>query len=499
MAVVTYNKVKAALKGRQVLITGTTGFIGKVYLEKLLRTCPELGGALVIVRRNARYATARERFEAEVLTSSLFDDLRQQHPEALQKIRVIDGELTETNLGLSADAFAALGQEIDLIVNCAASVNFREELDKALEINTESLFSLARLAREQDIPFLQVSTCYVHGYHSGLIPEAILQPTGGLIRPEPDGTYDIESLIAQLRQRIDQTLAECATPEERGPRLIDLGITTANRHGWNDTYTMTKWMAEAYLQKALAGRTLTIVRPAIVESCLEDPRPGWIEGVKVADAVILAYARQKTTFLPGNPHSIIDIVPVDIVVNAMVLASAEAVLKHGGLRIYQVGTSADNPITIDAFRRIVQERCMTHWQTYDRLLFKQPTRGFRLIGRRQFRWILSAIGLYLDLAKRLVRNDSTEQAWNRFQTTASLATVFGFYMASTYRFDTTQLKRLAAGFGEAARDYSVDVRRIDWPVYVGENHLAGLNRYALKPRSGTTGQESIDGRSRRVA
>jgi fatty acyl-CoA reductase len=49
-------------------------------------------------------------------------------------------------------------------------------------------------------------------------------------------------------------------------RLTELGIAEANRHGWNDTYTFTKWMGEQLAMRGMTGRAMTIVRPSIIES-----------------------------------------------------------------------------------------------------------------------------------------------------------------------------------------------------------------------------------------
>jgi fatty acyl-CoA reductase len=43
--------VKQFYEGKSVLITGATGFIGKVVLEKLLRDIPNVGTIYIIVRR----------------------------------------------------------------------------------------------------------------------------------------------------------------------------------------------------------------------------------------------------------------------------------------------------------------------------------------------------------------------------------------------------------------------------------------------------------------
>ena len=61
--------VDAALAGQRVLITGTTGFIGKVLLEKLMRDVPRLGGVVLLLRGNRAHPDAARRFHAEVLSS----------------------------------------------------------------------------------------------------------------------------------------------------------------------------------------------------------------------------------------------------------------------------------------------------------------------------------------------------------------------------------------------------------------------------------------------
>jgi len=37
-------------EGQNIFVTGATGFLGKVLLEKLLRACPDVGNIFVLVR-----------------------------------------------------------------------------------------------------------------------------------------------------------------------------------------------------------------------------------------------------------------------------------------------------------------------------------------------------------------------------------------------------------------------------------------------------------------
>ncbi len=50
-----------------------------------------------------------------------------------------------------------------------------------------------------------------------------------------------------------------------------------------------------------AGVKLAIVRPGIVTSCALEPLPGWLEGFKVADPIIIAMAKGKSPGFPAAP------------------------------------------------------------------------------------------------------------------------------------------------------------------------------------------------------
>src|SRR3954468_24341192 len=97
------------LRGRHLFILGSTGFVGKVLLSMVLDRFPDIGRAYVMVRRGSG-TDSESRFWQSVVTSPAFDPLRARHggPAALAeflraKVRVVDGDITEKNLGLSED------------------------------------------------------------------------------------------------------------------------------------------------------------------------------------------------------------------------------------------------------------------------------------------------------------------------------------------------------------------------------------------------------------
>ena len=61
-------KVKEFYKGKNILITGCTGFLAKVILEKIFRSCPDVGKIFLMVRPKQKM-TPMKRIEKEILTS----------------------------------------------------------------------------------------------------------------------------------------------------------------------------------------------------------------------------------------------------------------------------------------------------------------------------------------------------------------------------------------------------------------------------------------------
>lgn len=484
---------RAAFAGKRILLTGATGFVAKVLLEKLVRTVPDIDRIVLLIRAGD-HGDARARFLREIAASSVFDTLRAARPVWLERflaerIDCVTGEITAPCFGLAPQPFAALAKRVDLVVNAAASVDFREPLDAALAINAESLRHLTAFARVADVPLVHVSTCYVNGFNRGDMREQVVAPStafGSAIPRHRDGWYDVDALILALKRRIERVRDRCSDPETLRRRLTDLGVAQAQRYGWNDTYTFTKWLGEQIALRAMHGRTLTIVRPAIIESTLLDPAPGWIEGVKVADAVILAYARGKTSFFPGKRDGIIDIVPVDFVANAIVLAGAEALQGGARRRIYQCSSGATNPLLLGDLIELVQDESKRNWRRYDRLFHAAPKHDFRTVGAGTFRVALGAFGCAAAVwngLRRLAGAPGATRALDKLRTTRLLALTFAFYAHPRYRFHNTGLLALAARCGdEARRLYPVDPDLIDWEDYLCRVHLAGLNRYALRRR-----------------
>lgn len=482
-----------AFAGKRILITGCTGFLAKVVLEKLIRAIPDIGKVVLLIRSDRGGANARKRFDRDIATSSVFDTLRAERPEFLadffeNKVECVTGEVSEPNFGLSTLEFKELASRIDAVINSAASVNFREALDEALSINALSINNITSLTRMANAPLIQVSTCYVNGFNQGEMMEQVVSPASRVatIERHASGYYDVAPMLEIFQGKIGAVKASTSNAKERDTRLTDLGIDEANHYGWNDTYTLTKWMGEQLAMQGMQGRSLTIVRPSIIESTLQEPVPGWIEGVKVADAIIVAYARGKTTFFPAKPDEVIDIVPADLVANSILLATAEAMVAPSQHRVYQACTGSNNPILLGDVINHFQDESKRNWKKYDRLFYAQPTHEFRMVSRAMFLLILSTLCAAANvwgMLRRMVGLKGETAAMDALRTTETLARTFSFYTSPSYRFHNEKLMDLTQRFSTNDNAcFPVDARLIDWPDYLCRIHMAGLNQYALRRR-----------------
>ncbi len=130
--------LEQVLKGRRILLTGATGFLGKVFLSILLRWHPEIERVYLLIRGDRRSSLSR--FRREILDSPVFGPLREHLGDKFdryieEKIVVVPGDITNDGL-LGDEAKPFKPGSLDAVVHCAGLVNFEASLEKAIEVNT---------------------------------------------------------------------------------------------------------------------------------------------------------------------------------------------------------------------------------------------------------------------------------------------------------------------------------------------------------------------------
>ncbi|MFG2086966.1 HAD-IB family hydrolase [Spirillospora sp. NPDC048824] len=362
------------LAGRTVLLTGVTGFIGQALLERLLSGYPAT--RIVALLRERPGVTADQRLD-EVIAKPVFAPWRERTGEdaareiVRERVRVVAADITES--------VPELPDDVDVVIHGASIVSFDPPIDEAFATNvvgTINLYESAKRAGERSgrTPHIvHVSTAYVAGSRKGVVPETSLDHTVDWAteleyavdarrsverhsrRPEVLGRLRAAALGEQGKAGPTAVAAdtERRRREEVDSRLTDYGRERARSLGWPDVYTFTKALGERTAEDTARDLPLSIVRPAIVESALRHPYPGWIDGFKMADPLILAYGQGMLRALAGIPDGIVDIIPVDLVVNAL-LGAAAAVPEPGAPAYYHVGSGARNPLTLQRLVELVQ-------------------------------------------------------------------------------------------------------------------------------------------------
>jgi len=479
-------RIADRLRGQRLLVTGVTGLLAKVFVEKLLRSVPTLECIYLLVRPGSNGLTAEERVKQEVLGSSAFDRLRASlgprfDPLFAEKIRVVSGDLAQERFGLSPEDYAALTQQVTLIVNSAAVVRFDERLDLSLSLNTLGPRRLLAFARDcNNAPFMQVSTCYVSGRRRGDIPEEIAAPTNGQ-------HIDVNATIDEMQAVCERILAATEQdPRSRRDQLIALGMDYAHRYGWNDTYTFTKWLGEQVVNRERGDVPVVILRPAIIEGSLEEPMPGWIDGLRMADPMIIAYGRGKMPEYPAMPHLPIDIIPVDLVANAM----AAALPTRNGtseLTVYQVGSSARNRVTIGEFCGYLIE-AFRRYPMLDKMGHEIRTGSFKIVDHEAFRMKWEKRLQWAMACRTLLDRYKIMANWRRriSSTIAHIeqllyyAKIYSPYTHLDCRFLDDRLRTLADTLHpEDRKAFPFDAEAIDWPDYVINRHISGLRKFVL--------------------
>ncbi|MDH5491739.1 MAG: SDR family oxidoreductase, partial [Myxococcales bacterium] len=384
--------VRETLAGKHLLVTGITGFLGKVWLSMLVSQVPEIRKLTLLVRPK-KGVSPEERMRRIFECSPAMRPVRAALGETLHeylrdRVRVVEATLGATLCGFDEASARELVADVDASICFAGLTDFQPDPLAALEANVIGATNVADLtALSRGRRYLHVSTSYVCGSPSRTVEESItrgLSPLGDRFDPEEE--------VRQLQEE----LAAADLPGDR----TRAAKRRAARLGWPNIYTYSKGLAE----HLLAGREdvrVTTVRPAIVECAREFPFVGWNEGINTSGPLVWLLGSSFRRF-PSRSSNHFDVVPVDTVARGTMLATALA-LRDEAEEIFHVASSDQNPfllgraieLTALAWRRIYRKEkkgvgtLLRHLESYpveadDPLLFdlgtlRRAARGIRTL------------------------------------------------------------------------------------------------------------------------
>ena len=523
--------VSQTLAGKRFFVTGGTGFLGTALIERILRSIPD--SSVVLLIRPGRRATPMDRALKEIVRNDCFDRLRDEWGDEFlirieQRVFAVGGDVTRDLLGLDDEGLSLLAT-CDLMIHSAAAVSFDSPLDQAVEIN---LLGPSRVADAMAVGrtlaassgtsgpqhLIAVSTCYVASTFQGEAKEHLLGDhrfdvavdwhsevdTARRLRNDLEAESRRSPIQDEVTKRARRELgaagshvvairAEKLRDEWVRERLVEAGNTRSRALGWPDAYPYTKALGERALveqhgPKSTSPLPISIVRPSIIESSLSEPVPGWIRGFRMAEPIIISYARGLLREFPGVPEGIVDVIPVD-----MVVADIIAVAAHGPadseVAVYQVASGVRNPLRYGHLVELVQS-----WFTERPLYDDQgqpisvPEWSFPGRGRvqRQLKRATTTIdtvervlgalplrGKQAALSARLEENNQTAKR------ALGYVELYGSYSETEARYRIDRSLALYDAFDDADRElFNFDPLTINWDSYVYDVHLPSVVKHA---------------------
>jgi thioester reductase-like protein len=386
--------VHSSLRGKHILLIGVTGFIGKVWLVNTLMDLPDIGCIYLLIRRQ-KSNPAQRRFEKLLEESPVFDPLYERHGRNFtrfisERVKVVEGDVTQPGLGLDLRTSAELREKLDLLMNSSGLTDFNPDLRDALSTNVDAVANVLEFIRQSDHSgLLHLSTCYVAGAKDGRVTETVRPDYTPAGQPNFDAERESQALHRLVEEtearaegsEVTEELRHQALGKEHAAKdlhgaalenqirknrfrwlrneLTEAGKRRAKELGWPNTYTLTKSLAESLLAKNGAGLPIAIVRPAIVESSTARPFRSWNEGINTSAALsylLGTFFRQ----LPSNERKRLDVIPVDAVCRGMTLIAA-AIVERRHENVYQLATSVTNPCDM---RRSIELTSLAHRKHY---------------------------------------------------------------------------------------------------------------------------------------
>lgn len=453
------SSVVPFLEDQTFFITGTTGFLGKVLLAKLITTCKLREKSIYVLVRGKKELSAEERFSKDLLDgSAVFRHLLTTHPHARNLFRVVDGDIAKSKLGLSPQDYQEICENVSCIIHMAATTNFNENLRLAFDINVMGSRRIVDLAKscKRLKSMVYTSTCYTNCTRLG--------------------TTEIREKVYPINfdpyEVVKQVLA--LTPEEADkatPHFIG---------AHPNTYTFSKNIAEHLLLEEKESIPLCVVRPSIIGSAAEFPFPGWVDSYIGASGIVLSFGLGLLHVMIGQRNCIMDCIPVDHVVNIILTASWHTALNPPGKRmpIYHASSTTKNPLTWGQLR----DSTVGYFQRHP------PKRATSWIGggfTKHFItfWLVHVLLTGLPAAAldtKLVIRGKPPRMVAGAKMLGNVVARLSYFTSNTWMFANHNTEALRESLNSSdAELFPMDIGKLNWEIWT-IHFCEGLKKFILK-------------------
>ncbi|XP_054158223.1 putative fatty acyl-CoA reductase CG5065 [Oppia nitens] len=420
------SQINQYYANRSVLITGGTGFIGKILCEKLIRSCPQIKTVYILLRPKPNQ-TIGQRLDTEIIGSEIFShNITTNCPKILDKLVAIGGNICEPGLGLSTTDRQLLINEVSVVYHLAASVKFNESLDKLIDQNVWGTNEVMKLC---DKMIKLEAVIYLSTAFSNCNMKIIGENVYKLKHTAVDTMAAIRT-VGQTYGYSSDTLAMRELMDDRP-----------------NPYTFSKAIAENLVTEQYSHLPIVIVRPSIVTSVLKEPIPGWINNYNNGPTffvlmLMMGIIRICEFLVDGKT----DLIPVDILVNGLIVTAWHtANYPNDRHMVINMASSTINPIT--------------NRQFFDYL---KP----------------SIVSVPSHQMVRPVADILTKPIANKFQ--RLWYQLYRYFLINEWTIHAENYYKIYSRLSpEDQLTYYSDVRKIDWKSYICCLYL-GVRRYQLR-------------------
>ncbi|KAJ8915207.1 hypothetical protein NQ315_015430 [Exocentrus adspersus] len=293
------STVRDFYKDKNVLLTGGTGFLGKIITEKLLRCC-QVGGIYLIVR--AKKGLGPEERLKGLFEEPVFQKVKEMNPNYIKKIHTIEGDLSKNGLGITEEEKDLIKNVVNVVFHCGASLNMESKLHDAVRTNvkgTSELLDIMKDARNLHA-FVLVSTAYSNCQHRFIEEKFYEAP----IDPE---------LLIKMTDQLK-------------PHVLD-SISSGLIGAWPNSYVFSKAIAENLLLIKGKGLPVGLFRPAIVTSTVSEPVPGWSDNLYGPLGILLSSHCGILRVIRANGKIKSHTVPGDMCINSLLCLAWDVAQK----------------------------------------------------------------------------------------------------------------------------------------------------------------------------
>ncbi|XP_047527580.1 putative fatty acyl-CoA reductase CG5065 [Vanessa atalanta] len=317
------SEVNEWYRGRKVLVTGASGLMGKVLIEKLLYSVPDIGCVYALVR-SKRGKTPESRIE-DMWKLPLFSRIREEKPHVMKKLVPVTGDILYDNLGVEKDQLEKIYDEVSVLFHFAASLRLEAPLKEGLEMNTKGTLRVLDVAKKIKnlLAFVHLSTAFCYPDYERMAEK---------VHDPPANPHDVLRAASWLSD--DQ--------------LNLLAPSMMQKHP--NSYTYSKRLAEALVKESYPQIPAVVVRPSIVTPSYKEPTPGWVDNLNGPIGLMIGAGKGviRTMHCYGHYHA--EVIPVDIAINSIILIP------------YYINTKIERPAEIPVFNLTSGDDRDTTWK-----------------------------------------------------------------------------------------------------------------------------------------